>query len=160
MIVSNLHCTDSLCQIIRLHMFLLIQYAFCHANHTVSFICLHMIISSQCVCVCMHVVSCCLTMCYCVFKSLCVFASMYQHVVAAAWCYAPVPHQWWSFSWPSPLSLLPCGFGYKAGKSSGWDDINSMSISFTFIKPSTIQTVMELLSFSAHICIALGSNPE
>lgn len=112
-----------------------LNYVFCfffyNGKHIVSCICLHLIMSSQCVhwhacCVmlsvsparvCMHVLTC---------------------VASRARCCAPVPHRWWSFSWPSPLSLLSCGFSYKArgrgGKSAGSDDINSLSISLTSIR--------------------------
>lgn len=83
-------------------------FFFYNGKHIVSCICLHLIMSSQCVhwhacCVmlsvsparvCMHVLTC---------------------VASRARCCAPVPHRWWSFSWPSPLSLLSCGFSYKAG---------------------------------------------
>lgn len=133
-------------------------FFFYNGKHIVSCICLHLIMSSQCVhwhacCVmlsvsparvCMHVLTC---------------------VASRARCCAPVPHRWWSFSWPSPLSLLSCGFSYKAGWW-GWGGAPAQTTwtAWVFLsrrsEPSTIQTVMDSLSFSPRICIAQGSNPE
>lgn len=45
-----------------------------------------------------HSVSLCVKNC----KHVCIHVST---CVVVAWCYVPVPHQWWSFSWPSPLSF-------------------------------------------------------
>lgn len=138
MIASNPRRTDSAAvysiSYVAAHV-LPLNYVFCfffyNGKHIVSCICLHLIMSSQCV----HWHACCVML----SVSPRVFACMSWHVLPRALAVVPLFRTGDDHSADHHLS--PCSLvdlvikrGGGGGKSASSDDINSLSISLTSIR--------------------------